>query len=127
MVGSQVREALLDETAKRAYRARISALQREVADAEGDGDLDRAADAQHELDTLLDELRRAVGLGGRDRSVPDDAERARVAVRKALTAALTRLSEHDPTFAGHLQRSVRTGLRCSYQPDPVAAVDWTLR
>ena len=127
MVSSQVREALLDETAKRAYRARISTLQQQVAEAEADGDPDRAGVAQHELDTLLDELRRAVGLGGRDRSLPDDAERARVAVRKALTATLARLSEHDPTFAGHLQRSVRTGLRCSYQPDPVATVDWTLR
>ncbi len=127
MVGSQARDALLDETAKRAYRARISALQQQVADAEADGEHDRAGDARDELDVLLHELRRAVGLGGRDRSVPDDAERARVAVRKALTAALTRLSEHDPAFAGHLQRSVRTGLRCSYQPDPVSAVHWTLR
>ena len=124
---SRAHEALLDDTAKRAYRARIQQLQAEVSDAEEVGDVDRGSEAQAELDALLDELRRAVGLFGRDRHPADDAERARVAVRKALSSTLTRLAEGDGTFAAHLRTSLRTGLWCSYDPDPAVSVRWTLR
>ncbi|MCA1711368.1 MAG: hypothetical protein LC789_06915 [Actinobacteria bacterium] len=127
LVTSHARQALLDGTAKVAYRRRISELQAQVAEAEEDGDVETAAQAASELETLLGELRRAVGLGGRDRHAPDDAERARVAVRKAVTAALTRLAEHDPSFAAHLRASVRTGSRCAYEPDPAVQVRWLLR
>lgn len=124
LVTPAAREALLDDTAKSAYRSRIRDLQNQIAaDA---GDVERTAAAQHELDALLDELRRAVGLGGRDRRPTDDAERARVAVRKAVAAALTRLAEKDATFAAHLRASVRTGLHCAYASDPTAPVSWLL-
>ncbi len=126
LVDSTAKDALLDDTAKAAYRRRVQHLQEVIADAETDGDTARASESQAELDVLLDELRRAVGLGGRDRPLADDAERARVAVRKAVTSAVTRLAEHDATLAAHLRTSVRTGLFCSYQPDPTAAVSWTL-
>ena len=127
MVSGGAQEALLDETAKRAYRDRIHELQSVVAEAEELGEVERASSAQAELDALLDELRRAVGLYGRDRHQVDDAERARVAVRKALSATLTRLAEHDGTFAAHLRTSIRTGLWCSYEPDPAVSLEWALR
>ena len=123
---SHAREALLDDTAKHAYRARIQQLQAIIAEAEDDGEVERRAEAQAEVDALLDELRRAVGLHGHDRRPADDGERARVAVRKAVTATLTRLAEHDASFATHLRSSVRTGLRCSYQPDPTIEISWSL-
>lgn len=126
LVTSQAREALLDESAKRAYRQRIRALQDAVAGAEQAGEVEAVERAQAELDALVGELRRAVGLGGRDRFPPDGAERARVAVRKAVVASLTRLAEHAPSLAAHLRTSVHTGVRCAYVPDPVARVDWVL-
>ena len=126
LVGAQARDALLDDEAKRAYRARITDLQAEVERAARRGQTEREARAQSELDLLLDELRRAVGLRGRDRHAPDDAERARMAVRKAISSSLARVAEHDPVFAAHLRTSVRTGLRCAYVPDPTLDVRWTL-
>ncbi len=127
LLTSQAREALLDETAKHAYRKRLADLEIEAERALLRGQPDRAAAAAAEREQLIEELRRAAGLGGRDRQLPNDAERARVAVRKAISASLTRLAEHEPALAAHLRTSIRTGSRCSYEPDPTATVTWTLQ
>jgi hypothetical protein len=116
--------ALLDEAAKRAYRARVTDLQDEIDDASSAHDLERQARARRELDFLLDELRRATGLGGRDRTEGGDHERARQAVRARIRHAIGRLADQDPVLARHLDRSIRTGTFCSYAPD--APVRWRI-
>jgi hypothetical protein len=53
-------------------------------------------------------------------------ERARVAVKKAITAAVERIAAvHEPT-ARHLRATVHTGLHCSYDPAAAGPVDWIL-
>src|SRR5262249_48834621 len=89
-------------------------------------DFERADRIRAELDLILDELRRAVGLGGRSRTAANDAERARVAVRKAITTALDRLAEHDTAFAQHLRIHVRTGIYCRYETDPANPIQWNV-
>jgi hypothetical protein len=120
----QSRQPLLDETAKAAYRERISDLREDLQEAEDNNDIERADRIRVELDLIVDELRRAVGLGGQSRTATTDAERARIAVRKAITAALDRLAEHDTAFAQYLRIHVRTGVFCRYEPDPVNPVEW---
>ena len=61
---------LLDATAKAAYQARLGELRAEVEEAEGFNDPVRAARAREEMEFLVGELARAVGLGGRDRGRP---------------------------------------------------------
>ena len=56
------------------------------------------------------------GLAGRPRSFPDQPERARVAVGKAIRRALARITEADAVIGEHLHQTVRTGVRCSYWP-----------
>jgi hypothetical protein len=56
------------------------------------------------------------GLSGRPRSFPDDPERARVAVGKAIRRALTRITASDSVIGEHLRQAIRTGARCSYWP-----------
>jgi hypothetical protein len=51
------------------YRRRIAELQAEIDEADGFHDPERAEQARRELDALMQELRRAVGLRGRDRPV----------------------------------------------------------
>jgi len=122
----QSRQALLDEKAKAAYRERITDLRQELQEAEDNNDFERADHIRTELDLIVDELRRAVGLGGRSRTVTNDAERARVAVRKAITTALDRLAEHDTAFAQHLRIHIRTGIYCHYQTDPINPIEWNV-
>jgi hypothetical protein len=62
------------------------------------------------------ELAAGTGLGGRARRFPDSAERARLAVGKAIRRAIARIHQADPSIGEHLHRTVQTGMRCSYQP-----------
>jgi hypothetical protein len=65
-------------------------------------------------------------LGGRNRTTGSHAERARVAVRKAIVAALARIAETDPWLGRHLRDRVRTGFECRYESDPDHPVRWIL-
>ena len=78
------RSGVLDRQAIVAYRARIEDLQEQVDEAEAFADSERRARAQAELDLLVAELSRAMGLGGRARQGISAAERARQSVTKAI-------------------------------------------
>ena len=122
----EAHHALLDDRAKADYRRRVRDLQEELDEADANADYERAARARAELDVLLDELRRAVGLRGQDRGAGSTAERARVAVRKAIAASIDRIAAHDPRLAALLESTVSTGHYCAYQPSPLTPVAWQL-
>src|SRR5206468_9812006 len=83
----------LDERAKHEYRQRLTELTEELDEANAFNDGERAARAQAEIDLIVDEISGAVGLGGRDRPVGSQAERARVNVTRAIESALRRIGE----------------------------------
>jgi hypothetical protein len=118
--------AVLDDTAKRAYRARLVELDAEIDEATAWADPARQEKAADERRALLDELAGAVGLLGRDRRPGSSVERARMAVRKAITVAVRRIEAADPAVARLLRDGVRTGTRCRWEPDPGRPVDWVL-
>ena len=117
---------VLDERAKLAYRRRIDELEEEIDEARTWNDAERAARAELELDALTRQLAAAVGLGGRDRKAASAAERARVSVRKAIVAAISRVAEHDSDLGLLLATTVHTGTYCRYVPDPRLPVEWAL-
>jgi tetratricopeptide (TPR) repeat protein len=117
---------VLDESAKAAYRRRLIDIDEDIEDARAANDLGRVELAERDREYLVAELQRAVGLGGRDRTVLDDGERARVSVTRSIRYSLDRLAEFAPGVAAHLQQHVRTGIYCSYEPDALHPVDWLL-
>ena len=123
---SNVGIVALDEVAKEAYRRRLLDIDDDIADAEAANDLGRAELAHRDGEYIVAELRCAVGLGGRDRTVLDDGERARVSVTRSIRYALARLAEVSPAVAAHLQQHVHTGTFCSYQPDALHPITWGL-
>ena len=109
-------DAVLDDTARRAYRRRLTELDEAIDEA-----LTRRRDAaamelEREREALLAELSRATGLGGRRRRLGDDAERARKTVTARIKDVLRRMEEQHPPMAAHLRASVSTGSKCRYQP-----------
>ena len=102
---------VLDQAAITEYRNRLKRLDAEL-DQREPGD----EEARAERDWLVAQLASAAGFGGRVRSFPDQGERARVAVGKAIRRALARISEADPIHGDHLRQTVHTGVRCSYWP-----------
>jgi hypothetical protein len=124
-VASAGPQALLDDSAVAAYRSRIIELQADVDAAEADNDIGRAARAEEELDAVLDELQRSLGLGGRARPMRDEHERARQAVRARIRYAIQRIQAEHPRLGRHLEVSIRTGTFCSYRPE--RPVTWKIQ
>jgi hypothetical protein len=117
---------VLDQQDLRAYRQRLSLLDEELAEAEQWSDPGRIERIGAERDALLAELSRATGLSGRVRTTGSSAERARIAVKKALSAAIGRIATVDASLADHLQARIHTGLSCSYEPAPDDGIYWLL-
>ncbi|MBM7785470.1 hypothetical protein [Tenggerimyces flavus] len=65
---------------------------------------------------VLDELR----AGGRSRLFADEAERARIAVGKAIRRAILRVIALDARLGEELLETIRTGRYCSYRPPDVS-------
>jgi hypothetical protein len=107
---------VLDATAKRAYRERAEALREQLAEAERNADLGRAEAARSELESLANELARALGLGGRDRRAGASAERARINVQRRLADVIRRINDLDAALGRHLELSLKTGSFCRYAP-----------
>ena len=107
---------VLDHEAIAEYRNRLKRLDAEIGELESGDDPGRANRARAERDWLIAQLSSAAGFAGRTRAFPDEPERARVAVGKAIRRALARITEADTVIGEHLRQTVHTGVRCSYWP-----------
>jgi hypothetical protein len=115
---------ILDEQAKVAYRHRLSELRDDLEKAKELGKLERAEQAEEEIDVLTRELSRAVGFGGRNRRAASASERARQSIRKAIKSVVERISQSDARLREIFARCITTGNFCSYQPDPNFPIAW---
>lgn len=117
---------VLDDRAQQAYRSRVENLRDDLAEAERWNDSARAEQLREELEFIASQLAEGLGLGGRQRRSGSTAERARAAVTRAIRRSLSRLAEEHPSLGQHLERTIRTGVYCCYDPDPAARVLWSL-
>ena len=115
---------VLDAQAKEDYKRRIDELRHELKEAERFNDPQRKTEIQNELQAICDNLAYAVGLGGRDRKISSDAERARSAVTKCIKRAIKKIGEAIPSLGYHFAVSIKTGYFCSYSPHPSHQVAW---
>ena len=109
-------DPVLDERAKAAFKSRLDHLAQEIDDAGATGSLGRAKALQSERDALIRELAAAAGLGGRDRRLGDETERARKTVSARVRDALSKIERLHPELATHLRGALRMGTVCSYTP-----------
>ena len=116
---------VLDEAARTAYRRRLAEIDMALADRDL-SDARRRGQLVAEADALRAQLRSASGIAGRPRVGGATSERARVAVRKAIIAALARVADLDPDLARHLLQQTRTGSACRYDPPPDTSFTWAL-
>jgi hypothetical protein len=119
-------DPLLDEQAKADYGRRLEELEEELEQARDWGDIERAARLEDERDLLTQEVARAVGLRGRDRTFSSPAERARISVTKAIRTAIRLIDKHCPDLAAHFEESIQTGRFCSYATPGAPPPSWSL-
>jgi tetratricopeptide (TPR) repeat protein len=118
---------MLDGRARAAYRRRIEDLRSEVEEALEIGAVERAETLQEDLDRLVAELGRAFGLSGRERVASSAAEKARLNVTRALRAAVGRVQALVPEAGDALDRGLRTGMYCAFEPEPGESVHWIVQ
>jgi non-specific serine/threonine protein kinase len=107
----------LDATSKSSYRQRLRDLRAEQDEAISLGDTGRSERAQEEIEFLTKELARAVGIGGRDRKINSEAERARLRVTNVVRSAVRKIAKEHPALGRYLALSLHTGSLCSFEPD----------
>jgi hypothetical protein len=107
---------VLDREALRQYRRRLAELDDALDAAALRGDRKRQAERSAEREALIEELKRATGLGGRPRRSGSPAERARVNVTRTIRHAVAELASRAPDLAAHLEESIVTGISCCYEP-----------
>src|SRR5690242_608269 len=115
-------DPVLDDQAKAVYKTRLATLATEIDDAEDIGHAARAEPLRSEPDALVRELAAGAGLGGRDRKLGDETERARKTVSARVRDALAKVGQVHPELADHLCSALQMGTLCSYSPS--APVTW---
>ncbi|CAN5732834.1 hypothetical protein BH11MYX4_BH11MYX4_01650 [soil metagenome] len=115
---------ILDQRAKREYRERLDELEEQLRTATSLGNADRASRVELEKTALARELATALGLGGRDRKPSATAERFRINVTRAIKAVLIKITAASPDLGRHLAASIRTGMFCTYAPQPGLPDNW---
>jgi len=114
----------LDAKAKTTYKQQLHDLRSELEEAKEQHDRGRVERLQRHIDFFAREISRSVGLFGHSRRSDTPAERARVNVSRAINAAIRRLARVHATAGEHLDRSIKTGTFCSYNPDPRSRIEW---
>jgi hypothetical protein len=107
---------VLDSQAREEYRERRSRLREDLAELREKGDLEAAEEVEREIDFLEQELLHAAGFGGRSRRSGSNAERARLNVTRAIRSMVRKILEHHEALGELLDRTIRTGNLCVYQP-----------
>ena len=116
----------LDRRAKEEYKRQLAGLRDQLDEAIRFNDSARAGRLQEEIDFITQELARALGLHGRDRSAGSFSERARLNVTRAIRSVIRRIVADNPMLGRYLETTIRTGTFCSYTPDPRLPVTWEL-
>jgi hypothetical protein len=109
---------ILDGEALTVYRVRKADLEADLERAKANNDVGWQVRTEQELEALMEELRRATGLGGRLKKAADDRERVRKAVGVAIRRAIRDIAKYDSSFAAHLgPPHLKCGLHPCYTPD----------
>jgi tetratricopeptide (TPR) repeat protein len=119
------REPIADRRAIAEYKRRLEDIRSELTEAEGNNDAGRAACLRHEMDALVAQLSGVLGLGGQQRTVSTDLERARSAVTKRIRDTLRRIQEENAPLGRHFAQTVQTGYFCAYAPPSQERIHWS--
>jgi tetratricopeptide (TPR) repeat protein len=117
---------VVDGEAIGAYRRRVSEIDRDIESAESAGDRRRVRRLDDERAALRAELTSVLALSGRSRRFVDSSERARTAVRKAITRAIDAIADSDEAIGSELRATITTGRSCAYLPDPRRPRRWSV-
>jgi hypothetical protein len=107
---------LLDDMARQQYEKRCKELMEQLEEARELNDTEKAAEIEGEIDSIIDELKRATDRKGRNVKVASIKKRAQQTISSAIKRAISKLVKHCPELGIHLQETIKTGNNPIYQP-----------
>lgn len=107
------------------YHAEAQRLFNKKEEAIAAGEMDRVPALEEEMNRLTDYIRSVKGRNGRIRKSNDVRKRVRDAFRKSVRSAIEEIRKYDPSFAEHLDATVKFGNEVGYLPKE--SLEWELR
>lgn len=117
---------LIDDRARLEYGAEIKALEEQIEEAERFCEVAKASLLREHLQRLIDELAKTVGFRGKRRPICDAGERARTKIRKNFKSTLEAIRGVHESLGDYLEKHVKTGCFCSYNPVSHSDDKWTI-
>ncbi len=111
------KQALHDPETRQFIRKELNRIKEDLIEAESRCDERQIAQLRAEKVGILAYLKKSSGRGGRTRAFSAEAEKARQAVRVAIQRTTMTIRKSHPTLADHLQRYIKSGVRCWYEGD----------
>jgi hypothetical protein len=118
---------VIDERAKREYRARLDDLEEQKQTATDSGDDDEAEKYQNEIEQIVAEWKLASGLRGQSRKFSGQSEKARTAITKVIDRAIIKLKKRNNALGAYLEMTIETGQRCVYHPEKTEPISITVK
>jgi hypothetical protein len=106
---------VLDEQALKQFHERLALIDTELDEAKDQQDFGRQSDLVDEQEFLKEQLRAAIGSGGRKRKAGDDRERNRKAVCNAIDNAIKSITAEHRAMGEHLDVHISRGTHCFYR------------
>jgi hypothetical protein len=117
-------DVVLDQKSLKDFKEHLMWIAEELDEAEAHKDSDKITKLKEEHDRILEQLRKAYGLGGKSREFSDPGEKARKSVQAAVSRSLKRIQREHRDLWRHLYNSIATGYWCLY--DPSEDIQWSL-
>jgi hypothetical protein len=105
------------------YRKALRELASEIGAAERRGDSVACQELREHRKELASAFASSYGRHGERDALDPEQERARKAVCKAITRAIDRVEKQHGVLGRHLDKAVRRGTFCAYQPE--SPITWT--
>jgi hypothetical protein len=110
-----------DQEALAAYRAQLIEIAAELEEAKESNDPARQERLEGERATLLGELKKSTGIGGKLRDVGGEREKVRKAVTNAIARVIDEITLFDAPLGQHLAAHIDRGHTLIYK---AAGTDW---
>jgi len=115
-----------DDRTKERYQKRLASLESDIEEAEAMGNNEKAEMHRCEKDKVFKQLKAAIGLGGKIRSIGSKKATLRSGVQKNIKRQLDRMKTCNSPLWQHLAASIKTGFLCSYNPAELPSWDLDL-
>ncbi len=116
----------LPEEAKKKYIDQLKKLSDDLEIAKDTEDNDKEVIIKEKIIAIDEELSKSTGLGGKNREMNSESEKARINIQKLIKNVYTRMNRCDSSLNTYLKKHIYTGEKCIYNPDPDNPIGWAL-